>query len=100
MSKEHLDMLNKRGLPHLCAHVVNPASSDKERRDGVQLAASCLVTDKLMEPRRNLSMMLSAELRRIVQVIRTVLNKNRKELVCNILLAYGISSCIIHNQFQ
>lgn len=62
--------------------------------------ASCLVADKLMESRRNLSMMLSAELRRIIQVIRTVLNTNRKELVGNILFAYGISSCIIHNQFQ
>lgn len=77
-SKEHLDMRNKRGLPHLCDHVVNPTSSNKEQRECGQLGASCLVTDKLMEPRRKLSMMLSAELRRITPVIRTIWNTNRR----------------------
>lgn len=40
-------------------------------------------------------MMLSSELRRNIQVIQTVLNTNRKEMVCNTLFAYG-SSYIFH----
>lgn len=45
-------------------------------------------------------MMLSAEPRRNIQVIQTVLNTNRKEMVCNTLFAYDISSYILHEQFQ
>lgn len=45
-------------------------------------------------------MMLSSKLRCNIQVIQTVLNTNRKEMVCNTLFAYGISSYIFHKQFQ
>ena len=68
-AKEHLDRLRRRGLPHLCARVVNPASSDKGQRNYGQLLAPCLVADELTEPRRNLRAMLSAALRCVVQVI-------------------------------
>lgn len=48
---------------------------------------SCVMSEKLLEP-----MMLSSELKCYIQVIQTVLNTNRKEMVCNTLFACGISS--------
>lgn len=84
----------RRVVSSLCAY--SEPSHFQKRTKQPKAACGFLFGDWQVNGAQEKSQMLSVELRHIIQVIWTLLNTNRKELVCNILFSYGISSCIIH----